>query len=70
MKRPAQLGGHTVPASTGKCALCGEGIGEPRAGSIMLLQQSEHRWKHRLVCRNADQCAARRLRQQGETPPP
>ncbi len=67
MKRPATVGGHTVPAATGRCARCHAPIGEPRAGSIALTQEKNNHWVHRLVCRDADGCHARRSRA-GENP--
>jgi hypothetical protein len=62
MKRPT-LGGKPLPVLTGRCFLCREPLGTPRAGQIQLLAG-----QFRLTCLDQDGCHARRLQERGATP--
>lgn len=51
-------------ATTGACFLCRQHLGEPRAGSIVLVNLSgpggKYSYGHRLTCRDQEACRDRR----------
>ena len=62
MNRPILPRGKNLPAATGRCALCGLPLGDPREGSIRLLYEPGARPHSvfKLCCRAEAQCLARR----------
>lgn len=62
MKRPATIGGHTLPKTTGRCTLCGERISEPQEGAMRLIYPLYHEGapRFRLCCSDDQACRQRR----------
>lgn len=65
MKRPASIGGRALPKQSGRCALCGEAIGDPRDAAMTLVYASPPCGKasFRTVCRDRE---GYQRRQRGE----